>query len=232
MNILIIEDDYDFACTLKEDILNFISAYVPRSEFHICNDNYIEECKRINCDIAFIDIQLNGKDLGVTLAKEISLNNEMTPIVFVTNRDNLMHDTFTVQPFYYIRKSNYQEDFLVFCSLYENSLKSNNYITLSYDHSKTAVLISNICYAEIYDQSLYVHTSQMVYRDTRSLKAFLKDLKNEQYFIQIHKSYAVHLKYVHAHNKGKVILLNGLEIKIGRGFVKNFEKKYREYLLE
>lgn len=232
MNILIIEDDRNFAKTLKNDILNFISAYVYRSEFYICHDNYEEECKNINCDMAFIDIQLDGKDLGITLAKEISLNNETVSIIFVTNRDNIMHDTFIVRPFYYIRKSCYQEDFLVFCRLFEKSLKSDNYMTLSYGHSKTAVLKSNICYVEIHDQILYVHTNQKVHKDTRSLKAFLNDLKNEEYFIQIHKSYAIHLKYIIAHNKGKVILLNGLEIKIGRGFMKNFEKKYKEYLLE
>lgn len=232
MNILIIEDDYDFANMLKEDVLKFISAYVSRSHFHICSSNYLEECEKINCDIAFIDIQLDGKDLGIVLANKILLKNQMTPIVFVTSRDNLMHDTFLIRPFYYIRKSNYKEDFLIFCSLYEKNLKSHNYITLFYKHDKSTVLISDICYIEIYDQTLYVYTNNGVYKDSRTLKKFLKDLNNDFDFQQIHKSYAINLKYLRTYGKGKLVLLNNLEIKIGRRFAKEFEKKYRAYLLK
>lgn len=232
MKILIVEDDYDFACMLKEDILKFVSEYVSRSHFYICKNNYYEQCRQINCDIAFIDIQLDGKDEGVALAKEILSINKMTPIVFVTSRDNLMHATFLVHPFYYIRKSNYKEDFLVFCDLYKKQLQSRNYITLSYKHNKSIILISNIYYIETYEQTLFIHTNKGVYRDSRTLKSFLAYLNNDSNFLQIHKSFVINLRYVYIHSKEKVILLNKLEIKIGRKFAKDFEKKYKEYLLK
>lgn len=233
MKVLIIEDDYKFSCMLKNDLTKFMSNYVSRTYFYICRKDYLNECQQHqNYDIAFIDIQLNGKDLGIHLAKKILSKNKMIPIVFVTSRDNLMHDTFAVQPFYHIRKSNYKEDFLVFCKLFEKQLHSKNYITLSYDHNKSPILISNICYAEIGDQVLYVHTDDRVYKDTRSLKKFLKEISHDTIFIQINKYFIVNAKYVYTYNKEKVVLVNGLEIKFGRRFSKEFEKKYREFLLK
>lgn len=232
LNILIIEDDYDFTRILKEDIIKFMSAYIPRSQFYICNNNYLEKCKQIKCDMAFIDIQLDGKDLGISLAKEILLKNPSVIIVFVTRRDNLMHDTFLVHPFYFIRKSNYKEDFLVFCQLYKAHLKSHNYVTLSYNYYKTRILISKIYYIEVIDHVLHVYTSTGVYKDTRTLKSLLSILKTNSNFVQIHKSYVINLKHVYTYNKGKVILLNKTIINIGRKYIKEFDKKYKEYLLK
>lgn len=230
MNILIVEDDSSFADILKKDVSRFISDFVPRCRFNICNNNYLDVCRSFNCDIAFVDIQLDNQNLGLQLAKEIVDHNDMVTIVFVSSQNNLMHDTFIVQPFFFIRKTNYKKDFLIFCSLYEKKLKSKEFIILTYNHTRVPISKSEIYYVEIQHNILYVHTKNHVYKDNKSLKQFTNDL-DDKYFIQIHKSFAVHLKYIYALKKDSVILRNKTEIKIGRSYARKFTQLYKEYLL-
>lgn len=230
MNILIVEDDYDFACVLKKKIDGFMTHIYQNCDFHICHENYVNECSNCHCDMAFVDIHLEDQNSGVELAQLLVKENSKIIIVFVTSTDNLMHDTFKVQPFYYIRKKNFEKDFLSFCQLFKKEIKTDNYITLSYDHIQIPVNKSSICYVEVYYHVLYIYTENRVYKDKRSLKKFIADL-NDKNFIQVHKSFAIHLNYVYGYSKEKIILKNKNEIKIGRGFFKNFETLYKKYLL-
>lgn len=230
MNILIIEDDYDFACTLKKKVDRFMATIYNNYKFHICYKNYMNECINCHYDLAFVDIHLDDQDLGVELAQQLVKNNKNIIIVFVTSTDNLMHDTFKVQPFYYIRKNNFNRDFLSFCHLYTKEIKTDHYIVLSYDHISVPIKKSAICYAEVYYHVLYIYTENRVYKDKRSLKQFISDLDDNN-FIQIHKSFAIHLSYVYGYSKEKVILKNKNEIRLGRAFIKDFEELYTKYLL-
>lgn len=230
MNILIVEDDYDFACVLKKKIDGFMTHIYQNCDFHICHENYVNECSNCHCDMAFVDIHLEDQNSGVELAQLLVKENSKIIIVFVTSTDNLMHDTFKVQPFYYIRKKNFEKDFLSFCQLFKKEIKTDNYITLSYDHIHIPVNKSSICYVEVYYHVLYIYTENRVYKDKRSLKKFIVDL-NDKNFIQVHKSFAIHLNYVYGYSKEKIILKNKNEIKIGRGFFKNFETLYKKYLI-
>ena len=230
MNILIVEDDYDFACILKKKIDWFMATVYQDYDFHICHENYVNECKNHHYDMAFVDIHLDDQISGVDLAQLLMKENHKIIIVFVTSTDNLMHDTFKVQPFYYIRKKNFEKDFLSLCQLFKKEIKTDNYITLSYDHIHVPLNKASICYVEVYYRVLYVYTESRVYKDKRSLKQFIKDL-NDNNFIQIHKSFAIHLNYVYGYSKEKIILKNQNEIRIGRGFFRNFETLYMKYLL-
>lgn len=230
MNILIIEDDYDFACVLKKKVDRFMSTIYNDYKFHICYENYMKECINCHYDLAFVDIHLDDQDSGVELAQQLVKDNKNIIIVFVTSTDNLMHDTFKVQPFYYIRKKAFNRDFLSFCQLYTKEIKTDNYIILTYDHISIPVKKSAICYVEVYYHVLYIYTENRVYKDKRSLKQIINDLDDKN-FIQIHKSFAIHLSYVYGYSKEKVILKNKNEIRLGRAFVKDFEELYTKYLL-
>lgn len=61
-------------------------------------------------DICFLDIDLKNED-GITLAKKLKTYNSQLIIIFISQREDLVFQTFSVQPFQFIRKKHYQEVF-------------------------------------------------------------------------------------------------------------------------
>ena len=100
------------------------------------------------------------------------------------------------------------------------------YITLMSD---------DIIYAECYAHELIIHTYEHEYAVKMTLKKFMEQVKQAHCFIQIHRSYAINMKYIYRIDKNYINMVNEEsknELEIGRKYKKEVNEAFRNYLMD
>lgn len=100
------------------------------------------------------------------------------------------------------------------------------YITLMSD---------DIIYAECYAHELIIHTYEHEYAVKMTLKKFMEQVKPAHCFIQIHRSYAINMKYIYRIDKNHINMVNEEsknELEIGRKYKKEVNEAFRNYLMD
>lgn len=238
MKILIIDDDIVFSKKFKKDIYDFLVKYNDQVNIDIINFHFTDLSIYKKYDIIFIDIELPNIN-GILLSKTLKKQNPTSIFVFVSAKNNLIHSSLTVQPFFFIRKNNYSQDLSLFFQLFQEAISENTMIQLSYKTTKVTIPIQNIIYIEATQHILNIYTQDNVYKDNRSLKTIINDIPSH-YFIQIHRSFIINCKYIHSFSRGTVNLFKAYHdnmntqyttLSISRSYQKCFEEKYQEFLL-
>lgn len=238
MNVLIIDDDITFSKKLKNDIHDYFMKYNDQVDIDIINFHFSDLSIYKRYDIIFVDIELPNTD-GILLSKTLKRQNPTSLFVFISAKNNLIHSSLTVQPFFFIRKNNYSQDLSIFFDLFQEAILDNTMIQLSYKTKKITIPIQNIIYIEATQHILNIYTQDNIYKDNRSLKTIMKEIPNH-YFIQIHRSFIINCKYVHSFSRGTVHLFKAYHesvnspytsLSISRSYQKHFEEKYQEFLL-
>lgn len=231
MNILIIDDDEDFISILKNKIFLCVSEYNDRTFFHLYND-YNSELFKKKYQIAFIDIDLQKKVInGISVAEKIRELNPFCFIIFVSARNDLIHSSLQVQPFFFIRKNCFEKDFHFFWNLFQEKVKSFDVLTLSYNSSHCTIYPFDILYVEAYDHISCIHTKNKIYYDNRTLTDFYSMLSKE-FFLQIHRSVVVNLKYMTSFTSSAICLGEKYKFNIGRSYKNKCKKVIEEFLLK
>ena len=230
MNILIIDDDKNFITSLKEKIFLRISEYNDRTEFYLYNDSNPKIFTN-KYEIAFIDIDLNLKaSNGINIAEMVREMNPFCYIVFVSARNDLIHSSLRVQPFFFIRKSNFKSDFEFFWYMFQEKIKNFEILTLSYDSRHCAIYPLDILYVEAFDHISCIHTRNKILYDNRTLTDFYSILPKEC-FLQIHRSVVINLKYMTSFNSNTIYLGEKYKFNIGRSYKDKCKNAIKEYLL-
>lgn len=162
--------------------------------------------------IYFIDIDMPKFD-GFTVAKYILNRNKNSHIIFVTNRDDLVFDSFDFDTFYFVRKSTLKTDITRSIKKYLRTLTNNDFIVINYNHDIYQINKSDIVWIESKGNNLNIHTNQFELNIRKTLKSLLVELNNIN-FIKIHNSFLVNLNYVQRIHKNTCYLSNGITLPI------------------
>lgn len=238
MKILIIDDDEIFSKEFETDISKFFNKYNIDIRIKSFHSNFLDINFNDRYRLAFVDIDLKETN-GIALSKKIKQYSPSCDIIFISAKNNLIHSSLSVQPFFFIRKSNYLDDLYIFFELIKESLSNKSLIQLSYKLNRIIVSINDIIYIESTQHILNIHTCYNVYKDSRTLKDF-STLLPASHFIQIHRAFFINPKYIHSFSRGQVVLCKDInstnerdyiKLTISRSFQKDFENKYQEYLM-
>lgn len=227
MDICIVDDDFEFCQKLKKDLIIYLSEKTDYLNFEIQSSHFNEMNFQKKYHLIFIDIDLL-QDNGIDIAQKMLQNNPTSYLVFISSHSSLVFDTLITQPFFFIRKSIYKKDFQSFINLLMEKLKNHQLLHLNYKYTQAVVPISSIIYIEIEVHKLSIHTYNGIYYDNRSLKAIQKILNHE--FVQVHKSFLVHLSEVKAIKSQEVIMKNEKVLSIGRSYKEQFKERYKTFL--
>lgn len=230
MNIAIIDDDTHFSEIFYQTVDQFMKTLFVKYKIDIINSNFLSESLKEKYDIVFLDIDLkeiNGIDIGRKL-----MVSEVNPIIiFVSSRDDLVFSSFSVRPFYFVRKSCIKQDLKIMYVLLKKYLKENmSLLTFEFHGRKTNLFLKDIFFIESKDHDIILHTKNGEYRYRATMKNIL-DALGTKTLVQFQKSYAVNLDYIMEINKGVIVLKNGEEYNIGRKFKDNVLQKYKEHFL-
>lgn len=208
MYFTIMDDDRAFGETLKNKL---------ESEYHAVVDVYhgmvdLDQIKHVP-DILFLDVIFeNGT--GVDYAKKFKEKFD-SQIVFVSSKSSLIFKTQGLKALCFIRKNHLDNDFKVFNQLYNEECK--NEMKLIFELNKgmnknqmayITLMSDDIIYAECYAHELIIHTYEHEYAVKMTLKKFMEQVKQAHCFIQIHRSYAINMKYIYRIDKNHINMVN------------------------
>ena len=194
----------------------------------------------------FLDLDMPGKT-GFDLSRSLRDKADDIPIVYITNRDDLMQKAFQYKALGFVRKDKIKEElpFAVSCVVSEIKRKTNSIMIFSANRQKKErhdLLISDILYIESQHHETTIHVYN---RDnnkatvdeiiTREPLNFYANHVGFEDFIYISVSCIVNCKHIFSIEKDTLILDNEQTLYISRRKVKEvkelFMLKSRELII-
>ena len=169
-------------------------------------------------DIIFLDIEMPGMD-GISVCRRIREISPGALVVFISNKEALVFQTFEVQPFRFIRKSELNE--MVFSLV-------DSIITELEKRKQKIIKIEEPSGGDVYSfdvrKILYVEAQRkecVIVTDSglTTVKSKLMTLESslaDQDFIKVHRSFLVNMSAITRIQKDSVLLKNGHEIPLSR----------------
>ncbi|MCJ0075572.1 LytTR family transcriptional regulator DNA-binding domain-containing protein [Clostridioides difficile] len=220
MNILIIEDNKEFAYKLKNDLYIHFTALCDRTYFDVLTDNFSRITLNKKYDIIFLDIVLQHEN-GILIAKQIKEQGMCNIVIFISAHAHLIHESLIVHPYFFLRKSDYDKDLMILFDLLGDSFNDRTFISLKHKGKTQVIQVNDIIYVEALNHNLIVYTIHSHYLDSRLLKNFLTDVC-ELNFLQIHKSFVINLDFLLSYSRTEVSLTKGINLPIGRTYKQEF----------
>lgn len=185
-------------------------------------------------DVVFLDIDM-PKISGIDLAKALRKSDKPIDIIFVSNREDKVFDTFAVRPFGFIRKNNFTHDLNDTLRAYINTkvISDSQVVLKTANNSVTrTVRVSDIVYIESFRYKQYVYMSDGEQIDIHMTMKELESKLEEFDIIRVYQGYLVNLKYVQRIDRTGVVLNynNGITINISRDRVQELKAIYLSYL--
>lgn len=232
-------DDDEIVC---EAICNKISKILGKCGISARIDKYVSPLalyKNIsNCetgyDVLFLDIDMPRLS-GIELAKELKKMSEPPDIIFVSNRDDLVFECFSVRPFGFIRKNNFSNDLKDTLLAYISTrVMKSAFIAVTTNSNSVVqnIKVSDIVYIESFRNKQYIYMlNGDVVECHMSMEEFESKLA-EYDIIRIYKSYLVNLKYVQRIDRNSIVLnfKEGVRLSVSREKIKELKNLYLFYL--
>ena len=193
------------------------------------------EDERVLYDVLFMDIEMPEIN-GVEVCRRVRLITRQTLIVFITNRDDFVYQTFEVQPFRFIRKNHFKDEVPPMVAALTGNLKEQEVLTVPVTEMYSGTIynldVHHIIYVEAQGRYCRIvsandRTLQIQYR--------LKDmaaLLTEHGFLSPHRSYLVNCRYIYKVEKEQVVLDGGESLPLARSCRDEFRAKFLEYMSE
>lgn len=228
MNIAIIDDDKNFLKIFSNKVKS-----LSRNVFDTSSIDSYTNCETLlekKYDIYFLDVDLIKLN-GIDIAKFIKEDNPAAKIIFVTSRSDLIFSAITVQPFYFIRKTNLEKDLTIAFTLLTDYYTVKEYYKIKYDSEIISILIDDIIYLETSDHLTTIYTDNKQYHVYKTLKTVQNEINSRQ-IIQINRKNCVNVLHIVDEQKNYIKLDNDIILKIGKPFKNEFLSTLKEYAIE
>jgi len=186
----------------------------------------VKQMENISFDVLFLDIEMpemDGVDFGVSLR---ALGSEAC-IIFISNREERVYDTFKVDPVRFIRKSRFHEeiDEAAKAILFWWEKRKNRFLVIPSQGQINTFLIDDIIYVECFNkvQSIVTRTQ------SKTIRATLRELEDkllDHGFICPHKGYLVNYKFIDSIESIGIILRNGKMIPVSKYKIAETKKAF------
>lgn len=227
MNIIILDDDILFLNTFKNKIQHFAKKIFNDVTIDISTNTSILQNKTYS--IYFLDIDLINEN-GIAVATNIKRLNASAIIIFTTARNDLIYNAITVQPFYFIRKSELDNDLATAFILLKDYLIDKPFFSFKYESEQIKLYIEDIIFFETNDHLTTIFTNSKQYHLYTPLKK-LMNLLNSPNIIQANRNQCINVAHVIQEKGNYLILDNSYKIKIGKKYKDNLKYTLNNYLM-
>lgn len=198
--------------------------------FFLDGDKFLFDFHYGMYDLVLMDIELSGKDNGITVSEKLRKIDTDVILVFMTNLAQYAIEGYKVNAVDYIVKPISYFDFKARISSLSNDINSKHKekVLIQTDGKKIVVLINDIYYIETVSHSLIYHTKTGEYKAYGALKAVQTELENF-HFSMCNSCFLVNLEYVERVD-GYMATVMGNELQISHPRKKQFLKELSLFL--
>jgi DNA-binding LytR/AlgR family response regulator len=232
--ILILEDDFTSALAL-EAMLNDNGYHVISCPTH--KEKAIEVYEKEAPDLAMLDININGKPLGIELA-EIFQGIRAVPIIFMTAyKEKYFPDAKFLYPAAFFSKPYNEQDLLTAIELsilkqeqleQEKKVSERTSLWLKYNGALHKVRIDQILSGEadnVYTSIHLLNQSRPLVL-TLGLSEFLRKYANTAFF-QVHRSWFVNVRHITGYNTHEVTLTDGSTVPVSKTYAEELQARMK-----
>ena len=202
MRVAICDDNQQDIERIRRYTLRMID-YAVEYVFYTRPEELLRECADAEQkpDMYILDIEMPGMD-GLAVAKQIRETDSKALLVFLTSYTKYMPSVFEVVTFDFIPKPISEERLRV---LFE---KAGTYLNLT--NQSFSFSYRRVRYSLKFDEILNEIWEKL----------------DERMFAAVHGSFIVNLKHVHSVSSGMVMLTDGTELGVTRGYRKELTEKH------
>lgn len=224
-----------YVCDDEPQILNMISSeiagYLPDSTVEVFHAGAVlmEALTEKPCDILFLDIDM--PDLGgMEIAYSLNSLAYKPLLIFVTNHDELVYESFQYHPFGFIRKNYFEKEIKTILDDCRAELDfRKKHFCFRMNGQETALLLSDILYFEADGNYLKLCTMSGQFRLRSTIQAVENQLKPDG-FIRIHKGFLVNRVAVRMIGKEELEMINKDKLPLGEKYADMAKKQILQYM--
>lgn len=228
-------DDDATVLSVLPDALNNVFKGQADVDCFSSGRELLEQMKKAIYDIIILDINMPDMN-GLALGKRIRAMNATVELVYLSNREDKVFDTFAVSPMTFIRKSAFFSDIAKLAVLYEhNHARGGEGERLIVKDKDSVFLLdyAKIRYIENFRNTQYIYADAG--REPYTVRSTMRKLQEQldkacQSFVLINSGMIVNLAYVRRLNHDSVVLEQGEELAISRSNRVAVKKRFFEYL--
>ena len=189
-------------------------------ETFLAPSELLERLKTYSFDLILLDISMPQMD-GVELGKRLQKIANGAELVFVSSRTDRVFDTFSVQPFGFVRKSHFLDDIGEVITRFEDSRRvktdDSRFAHFKDQQGMVAIDVTHVTYIECIrnTQVLHFDDSDLEHKLYSRMETLEEELKRFD-FLRVHKGYLVSCRFIRRFDSSSVVLTTGEEIPVGR----------------
>lgn len=188
----------------------------------------VEELEKARADGIFLDIDMPGIS-GFQAAEIAGSRQERPAIIFVSQLDHLVYDSFEYSPFWFLRKNDMEELPKLLRKLVKYIDDRYRSYYFEYKGQKVSALISDILYFESSSHNITLYTQENVWRYKGRIGAISDELE-KYHFVRCHVGFLVNCRHISLVQTGNLVLDSGQRIPVSRQRQKETGLKFMEYM--
>ena len=232
IRIAVVDDEEIFADLIANKTNEFFSDAKQNFDISVFTNSkeMVDSCKTESYDLLLLDIDM-PELTGFDLAKLIRAYNRYITIIFITNKDELVFESFEFNPFSFVRKSKIDVslslDLQRFLNEYNKRTKLFELIidNKSVQHRIRDILLFSTVRHDVYVKLIDGENYRLTSRKY-TLDKLEDELKNDG-FIRVHKTYLVNYLGIYQLNENKIILKDKNEIPVSRRRIEEVKNRYK-----
>lgn len=229
IRIVVCDDDIYFLEYFKKLLENEIRSRGEKSVIVCCERgaDLLEQCRKAHVDVVFLDIEMPEED-GFSIAKKLSESEEKPILVFTTNIDTLVFESFQHEPIWYLLKKNIEQLPKVIDKIIDKMSETTSFFHVVIGTQIYRFPIRNILYFESCNHNTLLHTQTKEFKFRKKLNEIEKELC-PQSFIRCHASYLVNSMHIKMMGRTELTLFNDIQIPISRNRLEQTQIEFMNY---
>lgn len=201
----------------------------PEIEKFTSGEKLLEATAQTRYQLLLLDIEMPGMD-GIAVGKQLRARGDETMIVYISEAESRVFESFMVQPLGFVRKSNFLNDISAVVELYLKTTakeQKGDYLDFKTRSGILTLRSRQVRYIEGSRNYQYLYTEGRT--DPIEIKMTMDKLEEmaEPFgFIRIHKGYLVNFQAIQHISTTVATLQDGTELPIGRSKVGEVKMKY------